>query len=119
VRHGARLAVDLDQGGGTPHLCQIRQNIGHPVCGDRVVWQPLGPGAGVVTALLPRSTTLARPNLYGQDKALAANLSQLVVVVAPLPEPVEYRPGGPDRPQQNGFAGAGRPGPVQAALCPL
>ena len=90
VRHGARLAVDLDQGGGTPHLCQIRQNIGHPVCGDRVVWQPLGPGAGVVTALLPRSTTLARPNLYGQDKALAANLSQLVVVVAPLPEPVEY-----------------------------
>gem|GEM_PF-1801741 len=53
VRHGARLAVeDADN---RIYQCLVRQNIGHPVCGDRVIWQPTGrprggrPGCGVRT----------------------------------------------------------------------
>ncbi len=88
ARHGANLAVA--DASGRIHHCLSRQNIGHPVCGDRVVWQPAGADRGVVTALLPRDSTLSRPDYSGRDKPLAANISRLVVVLAPEPEPSEY-----------------------------
>jgi ribosome biogenesis GTPase len=85
VRHGAHLAIeDAD---GTLHHCTARSNIGHPVCGDRVVWQPTGDGRGVVTALEPRDNVLSRPDFSGHDKPLAANLTLMAVVVAPQPPP--------------------------------
>lgn len=60
------------------------------MCGDRVVWQELDQTSGVVTALLPRKSVLSRPDYTGQEKPLAANISQLVVVLAPRPEPSGY-----------------------------
>ena len=88
VRHGQNLVVE-DQAGSL-HRCLFRQNLGDVVCGDRVVWQPTGASAGVVTARLERTAALARPDYSGRDRPLAANLTQLVVVVAPRPEPSEY-----------------------------
>lgn len=88
IRHGATLGVESSE--GHIHQCQSRQHIGHPVCGDRVVWQQIDPTSGVVTALLPRDSVLSRPDYSGQDKPLAANISQLVVVLAPRPEPSGY-----------------------------
>ena len=88
ARHGADLAVADEQ--DRIHHCLSRQNIGHPVCGDRVVWQAAGPDRGVVNALLERQSTLSRPDYSGRDKPLAANLSRLVVVLAPEPEPSDY-----------------------------
>ncbi len=88
VRHGAELAVE-DEAGQVWH-CLARQNMGHPVCGDRVVWQASGPDRGVVTAIQARATVLARPDYSGRDKALAANLTQLVAILAPRPEPSTY-----------------------------
>jgi ribosome biogenesis GTPase len=88
VRHGANLAVE-DTAGRVRH-CLARQNIGHPVCGDRVVWQRTVDGQGVVTAILPRRTVLSRPDYSGRDKPLAANVTQVAVLVAPRPEPSEY-----------------------------
>jgi ribosome biogenesis GTPase len=44
----------------------------------------------VVTAILSRDSVLSRPDYSGRDKPLAANLTQLVVLVAPRPEPSEY-----------------------------
>ncbi len=88
IRHGATLGVENEQ--GRLIQCQTRQHIGHPVCGDRVVWQPTGESSGVVTALLPRGSVLSRPDYSGRDKPLAANLTQLVIVLAPKPEPSGY-----------------------------
>jgi ribosome biogenesis GTPase / thiamine phosphate phosphatase len=88
VRHGSDLAVEDEQ--GRVWHCLARQNIGHPVCGDRVVWQASGTERGVVTAIQARATVLARPDFNGRDKALAANLTQLVVILAPRPEPSAY-----------------------------
>ncbi|EXJ14160.1 ribosome small subunit-dependent GTPase A [Imhoffiella purpurea] len=88
VRHGANLAVE--DGKGRIHHCLSRQNIGHPVCGDLVVWQSTGEDQGVVTAIQPRATVLSRPDFNGRDKPLAANLSQLVILIAPEPEPSGY-----------------------------
>jgi ribosome biogenesis GTPase len=88
IRHGATLGVESDN--GAIYRCLTRQHIGHPVCGDRVVWQPIDSTTGVVTALLPRQSVLSRPDFTGQDKPLAANIDQLVVVLAPRPEPSGY-----------------------------
>jgi ribosome biogenesis GTPase len=88
IRHGATLGVEADD--GQIYRCLIRQHIGHPVCGDRVVWQKIDADTGVVTALLPRESVLSRPDFSGQEKPLAANIDQLVVVLAPHPEPSGY-----------------------------
>ncbi|MBV5307793.1 ribosome small subunit-dependent GTPase A [Chromatium okenii] len=88
VRYGANLAVE-DMAGQLVH-CLVRRNIGQPVCGDCVVWQRIADAQGVVTALLPRSTVLSRPDFNNQPKALAVNLSQLIVLIAPEPEPSSY-----------------------------
>jgi ribosome biogenesis GTPase len=85
TRHGRNLFVADSEGG--LHYCQFRQNIGYIVCGDRVVWHATGPETGVVTALLPRTSVLARPDYSGREKPLAANITQLVMVIAPEPEP--------------------------------
>jgi len=41
----------------------------------------------LIVAVLPRRTLLARANLRGESEPVVANISQLVVVVAPLPQP--------------------------------
>ena len=88
IRHGASLGVEADN--GVIYRCLTRQHIGHAVCGDRVVWQRIDSITGVVTALLPRQSVLSRPDFTGQEKPLAANIDQLVVVLAPRPEPSGY-----------------------------
>ncbi len=88
TRHGRNLVVEEDN--GALRHCLFRQNLGEVVCGDRVVWQPTGKGDGVVTALIERESVLSRPDYAGRDKPLAANISQLVVVLAPEPEPSGY-----------------------------
>lgn len=88
VRHGANLAVEDTQ--GRIHHCLARRHIGEPVCGDRVVWQRTGEAQGVVTAVQPRESVLSRPDYSGRDKPLAANLTQIVVLIAPQPEPSGY-----------------------------
>ena len=88
VRHGQNLLV-RDGNENTVH-CLFRQNLGEIVCGDRVLWQPVADNEGVVVAVLPRATTLSRPDYSGREKPLAANITQLVVVLAPRPEPSGY-----------------------------
>lgn len=88
VRHGANLAVEDSD--GVVHQCVARRHIGQPVCGDRVVWQRLADGRGLVSAILPRQSLLSRPDLSGRDKPLAANLTQLIILIAPEPEPGGY-----------------------------
>ena len=87
-RHGQNLLVRDDE--GRDHHCLFRQNLGEIVCGDRVLWQPLNDDQGVVVALLPRHSVLVRADLNGKEKPLAANITQLVIVLAPLPEPAGF-----------------------------
>ncbi len=88
IRHGRSLVVRGPHGEAVH--CLFRQNLGEIVCGDRVLWQPVEGGDGVVVELLPRKTVLSRPDFSGREKPLAANITQLVVVLAPRPEPTGY-----------------------------
>jgi len=88
VRHGRSLLIHTED--GTHVHAMFRANLGEVVCGDNVVWQTTNDGEGVVVAVQPRHTALARPGLGGQEKAIAANITQLVVVLACQPEPSGY-----------------------------
>jgi ribosome biogenesis GTPase len=62
-----------------------------PVTGDRVLWLPTAGRRGVVVALEPRGSVLARPDAGGGARPVAANLDRLAVVVAsepPCPPPL-------------------------------
>jgi ribosome biogenesis GTPase len=85
ARHGANLAVE--RADGAIFHCVNRRHVGEPVCGDRVIWQPTGSNAGIITALEPRETLLSRPDGAGRDKPLAANLTRMLIVCAPEPPP--------------------------------
>lgn len=65
--------------------CAIRPNIESLVAGDRVIWQPEGPGQGMVLSVYPRQSVLGRPDSQGRIKAIAANITQIMVVLAPAP----------------------------------
>ena len=68
--------------------CHTRTNLELPVTGDRVKWQAdPNTGLGIITAIHPRSSLLTRPDRYHKVKPVAANISLIVIVIAPLPEP--------------------------------
>ncbi|MEO6185104.1 MAG: ribosome small subunit-dependent GTPase A [Steroidobacteraceae bacterium] len=54
------------------------------VCGDRVQCRDEGDGL-LAESILPRSSFLRRSTLRGRSEPLAANLTQLAVIVAPVP----------------------------------
>ncbi|NNG11751.1 MAG: ribosome small subunit-dependent GTPase, partial [Halobacteria archaeon] len=56
VNYGKALLVE--DGGMNLHRCVARRNLGQIVSGDRVSWEPIGTGEGVVVAVAPRSTVL-------------------------------------------------------------
>ncbi|QIK38116.1 ribosome small subunit-dependent GTPase A [Caldichromatium japonicum] len=85
VQHGLNLLVEDAQ--GRLARCLARQNLGEIVCGDRVIWQRLPDGQGVVIALLPRTTVFNRLDAEGRERPLVANLSRLLILIAPEPEP--------------------------------
>lgn len=65
--------------------CNIRPDIDSLVVGDKVYWQSITDQLGVIECVMPRNTELGRPDRYQKYKLLAANITQVIVVVAPKP----------------------------------
>jgi ribosome biogenesis GTPase len=65
--------------------CSTRKNLPRTVCGDRVYWQAANPREGIITAVLDRETTLSRPDPNGRSRSVAANIDQVIVVIACKP----------------------------------
>lgn len=78
--------AEIEDNQGKRILCSIRPNLDTLVAGDRVIWQIEGEKQGVVVSIYPRGSLLARPSQKGLKKPVAANITQLVVVIAPKPE---------------------------------
>src|SRR5450631_1393317 len=79
--HGRRLVVEAE--GGSRVLCHTRGKKSDAVVGDRVHWQASG-DEGVIDRILPRANLLYRQDDW-KTKAFAANIDQLLVVVAAEP----------------------------------
>jgi len=88
---GTQLDVEALEGEqrGTIVRCRLRTNLDALVTGDRVIWQPREGGeGGVVVAHLERHSLLSRPDSHsGLPRPVAANIDQILVVIAPQPEP--------------------------------
>lgn len=67
-------------------ICHTRRRLERPAVGDRVKWEQIGGNSGRVLAILPRKTVLLRPASNGKDRPLAANIDQILIVVAIQPE---------------------------------
>lgn len=76
--------VEIEDGHGERQRCFIRTNLPALVTGDRVVYRA-GEHIGVVVALNERDTILKRPDPYTGLKPVAANIDQVIIVVAPKP----------------------------------
>jgi ribosome biogenesis GTPase len=79
---GRSFAVELANGDIV--ACSTRGKRGSLACGDRVAVVLSSPDQGVIEATDPRSSLLYRSNADRQ-KLLAANVTQVVIVVAPWP----------------------------------
>ena len=85
--YGRRVLVEDEQ---QKRLnCQLKGRRLKAVCGDHVEWYP-DSSNGVVTAIAARRNELRRPDSRGRVEILAANISQLVVVIAPTPPVDEF-----------------------------
>ncbi len=85
ARYGKAVDVlDTSAPGQAVQRCHLRAHL-EPVVGDRVLWLP-GDADGLVTALAPRQNMLRRRERTGV-RVLAANIDQIVLVLAPQPEP--------------------------------
>lgn len=86
------MHADVEDTAGTVHRCNIRRTIRSLVTGDRVVWRPGKTAAegvnvkGIVEAVHERTSVLTRPDFYDGVKPIAANIDQIVIVSAILPE---------------------------------
>ena len=79
--HGRHVMVETPEGRRV--LCQTRGKKSDLVVGDHVRWQVTGDG-GVIDGLAPRRNLLFRQDEW-RTKSFAANLDQLLVLVAPEP----------------------------------
>ncbi len=84
------MHADVEAADGVQHRCNIRRTLRSLVTGDRVVWRPgvgTHPGVkGIVEAVHERTSVLNRPDFYDGVKPIAANIDQIVIVSAILPE---------------------------------
>lgn len=80
----SRHAEIEDKQGNRVH-CSIRPNIDSLVAGDQVVWQLTGIRQGIVLSRYPRTSVLMRNDKQDNSKPIAANITQVFIVVAPKP----------------------------------
>lgn len=70
--------------------CHLKRNQELPVVGDNVIWQLEKGDTGIILEILPRKSVLTRGDGKGKSKAIAANIDNILIVMAPPPIFSEY-----------------------------
>jgi len=78
--------ADVEDSDGSITRCHFRTHLGDVVTGDRVIWQQNN-DSGVIVSVEPSRNRLLRPDSFGKLRAIAANIDQVLITVAPEPEP--------------------------------
>lgn len=81
---GRQVALE-DLETGSEHRCFLRSETTDTVVGDIVQWREAD-DTGLVESRQQRRNALQRPDKQGKLRTVAANIDQLVLVVAPRPE---------------------------------
>ena len=85
VSYGSQGVVLLAD--GERKRCKFRRNVGRPYCGDRVMVARADDASLVVETILPRKNSFVRTDERQRRQIVAANLDQVLIVVAPRPLP--------------------------------
>ena len=87
--YSRRMTLQLDNHGEIE--ARIKGKKLKPVCGDRVVAEPiLNEPEWLITEICPRTNELTRPDSRGRKDVLAANIDCVVAMAALEPEPDWY-----------------------------
>lgn len=81
-------SADVEDNARNIYRCSIRRTLPSLVTGDKVVWrESLEPNTnGIIEAVHTRHSELVRPDFYDGVKPVAANVDQIVIISAVLPE---------------------------------
>ena len=82
---GDRGLVELE--GGENRECKFLRSVGRALCGDHVTVEWADAESTVVVAIAERRNEFVRAGSRGRKQAIAANLDQVLIVLAPAPEP--------------------------------
>ncbi len=85
VSYGSQGVVLLPD--GERKRCKFRRRVGRPFCGDRVLVDRADDASLVVEAILPRDNYFVRADERQRQHIIAANLDQVLIVVAAAPLP--------------------------------
>ncbi len=85
VAYGGHGVVRLPDKGQS--RCKFRRNVGRPYCGDRVLVATADRDSLVVEKILPRDNYFVRTDERQRQHIIAANLDQVLIVIAPRPLP--------------------------------
>ena len=85
VSYGGQGVVLLP--GGERKRCKFRRKVGRPYCGDRVLVARADDESLVVDSILPRRNYFVRADERQRQHTIAANLDQVLIVVATRPLP--------------------------------
>ncbi len=85
AHHGKQAKLEL--GDGSVVDSHIKTNLGSLVCGDRVSVELTSNDEYRIQSLVERDNLLERLDGFGQPRALAANITQLIVCLAASPPP--------------------------------
>ena len=85
VSYGAQGVVLLPD--GERKRCKFRRKVGRPFCGDRVLVGRADDASLVVESILPRDNYFVRADERQRQHIIAANLDQVLIVVAAAPLP--------------------------------
>ncbi|GAA4871497.1 small ribosomal subunit biogenesis GTPase RsgA [Ferrimonas pelagia] len=82
--------ADVETMAGEVFRCNLRRTVGSIVVGDEVEWrqgnEAMAGISGIVEAVHPRRSELRRPDFYDGLKVVAANIDQILIVSAVVPE---------------------------------
>lgn len=88
TRHAKHADVETDT--GEIFRCNLRRTLKNVVVGDLVSWrlgsEQLQGISGVIEAVHPRKNELSRPDYYDGIKVMAANIDQIIIISAVLPQ---------------------------------
>ena len=85
VSYGSQGVVLLP--GGERKRCKFRRGVGRPYCGDKVMVGRADDDSLVVESILPRENYFVRADERQRQHVIAANLDQVLIVVAARPLP--------------------------------
>ncbi len=85
VSYGSQGVVLLPD--GERRRCKYRRGVGRPYCGDRVMVAQADERSLVVESIMPRENYFVRADERQRQHIIAANLDQVLIVVAAKPLP--------------------------------